>query len=252
MKTDRLLALSDGVFAIALTLLVLELPIPKHSMHLASDLAHRWPFYAAYAVSFLTIAIAWINHHSLMAGVAQLDRGLIELNLVLLFFVAAVPWPTGVLALYLQAGGQGAAASLTYGLVMTLLASSFTAVWVRLARAQELSHPEMRRILRRRLRRSVAGPVAYGTGTLISLASAPIAFALYAFVPLFFAFSGRTASGVPRSPSHTRPPAPDPHLPHPRTPHPTLPSPSERDANASLDGKQLKPATSRVDPGFLS
>jgi TMEM175 potassium channel family protein len=193
MKTARLLALSDGVFAIALTLLVLEVPIPKHSMHLASDLTHQWPFYAAYAVSFLTIAIAWINHHSLMAGVAQVDRGLVELNLALLFFVAAVPWPTGVLALYLQDGGQGAAASVTYGLVMTLLASSFTALWVRLARAEVLSHPELRRTVRRRLRRSIAGPVAYGTGTLISLASVPVAFALYGFVPVFFAFSGRTA-----------------------------------------------------------
>lgn len=192
MKTARLLALSDGVFAIALTLLVLEVPIPKHSTRLASDLSHQWPFYAAYAVSFITIAIAWINHHALMSGVRRVDRSLIELNLALLFFVAAVPWPTGVLALYLRAGGQGAAASVTYGLVMTLLASCFTALWVRLARVEELSHPEMRHAIRKRLRRSVAGPLAYGTGTLISLASAPTAFVLYGLVPLFFAFSGRT------------------------------------------------------------
>ena len=70
MKTARLLALSDGVFAIALTLLVLEVPIPKHSMHLASDLTHQWPFYAAYAVSFLTIAIAWITRPVTRMGLA--------------------------------------------------------------------------------------------------------------------------------------------------------------------------------------
>jgi hypothetical protein len=92
----------------------------------------------------------------------------------------------------LRAGGQSAAATLTDGLV-TLLASSFTALWVRLPRAEEFSHPGMRRTIRRTLRRSVAGPVAYGTGTLISLASAPIAFALHGFVPVFFAFSGRPA-----------------------------------------------------------
>lgn len=68
MRTERLQTLADGIFAIALTLLVLELPVPKESRHLAHDLLRQWPFYAAYVVSFVTVAIVWINHHTLMAA----------------------------------------------------------------------------------------------------------------------------------------------------------------------------------------
>lgn len=98
MRTERLQTLADGIFAIALTLLVLSLPVPKGSRHLAHDLVLQWPSYAAYVVSFVTIAIAWINHHALMDGIERADRTLMELNLLLLLCVALVPWPTTLLA----------------------------------------------------------------------------------------------------------------------------------------------------------
>jgi TMEM175 potassium channel family protein len=195
MKTARLLTLSDGIFAIALTLLVLALPIPKHSAHLAHDLVHQWPFYAAYAVSFVTIAIAWINHHALMDGVVRADRTLVELNLLLLLFVAAVPWPTGVVAQYLRNSHQAQAAALTYGLVMTLLAISFSAIWLRLAHAEDLAHPTLRPRIRQAIRRSMVGPTVYAAGTATSLISPPAALLLYAFVPLFFAVTRRQPDG---------------------------------------------------------
>jgi uncharacterized membrane protein len=193
VRTERLQALSDGIFAIALTLLVLELPVPKASGRLAHDLLHQWPFYAAYAVSFVTVAIVWMNHHALIDGVARADRTFMELNLLLLLFVALVPWPTGLLAEYLREGDQSSAAAVTYGVVMMLMAASFTAIWLRLARAEHLAHPELRPRIPLAIRRSLVGPTVYGLGTLVALASAPVAFALFAFVAVFFAISGRTA-----------------------------------------------------------
>lgn len=193
MRTERLQTLADGIFAIALTLLVLSLPVPKGSHHLTGDLVRQWPFYAAYIVSFVTVAIVWINHHALMDGVARADRTLMELNLLLLLFVALVPWPTGLLAEYLRDGGQSAAAAVTYGIVMMLMAASFTAIWLWLARSEDLIHPELRSRVPLALRRSAVGPAVYLLGTLLALLSAAVAFALFALVAAFFALSGRTA-----------------------------------------------------------
>ena len=192
MRTDRLQALADGIFAIALTLLVLELPVPAHSQDLRHDLLLQWPFYCAYAVSFVTIAIVWVNHHALLDGVRSADRALLELNLLLLLFVAVVPWPTGLLAEYLREPQRdSSAAAVTYGLVMTAMSGAFTLIWVRLARTQELLHPSARPTLRRALQRSAIGPAVYGASTIVALFNATIAFVLFAAAAGYFALSGR-------------------------------------------------------------
>src|SRR5690349_622075 len=77
VRTDRLQALADGVFAIALTLLVLGLPTFADSTRLGADLLAHWPAYAAYVVSFVTVAIVWINHHALLDVVRTADRTLL-------------------------------------------------------------------------------------------------------------------------------------------------------------------------------
>jgi uncharacterized membrane protein len=196
VRTERLQTLADGIFAIALTLLVLSLPVPKDSHRVGHDLLNQWPFYAAYVVSFVTVAIVWINHHALMDSVARADRTLMELTLLLMLFVALVPWPTGLLAAYLRDGSQSSAAAVTYGIVMMLMAASFTAIWLWLARAEDLTHPHLRKRIPFAIRRSAIGPATYLAGTVLALASAPAAFALYATAAAFFALSGRTA-GLP-------------------------------------------------------
>jgi uncharacterized membrane protein len=193
VRTERLQTLADGIFAIALTLLVLSLPVPKDSHRLGHDLLEQWPFYAAYVVSFVTVAIVWINHHALMDGVARADRTLMELTLLLMLFVALVPWPTGLLAAYLRDGSQSSAAAVTYGIVMMLMAASFTAIWLWLARAEDLAHSELRVRIPVAIRRSAVGPIVYAVGALLALLSAPASFALYAAAAGFFALSGRTA-----------------------------------------------------------
>lgn len=104
-ESGRVEAFSDGVFAIAITLLILEIKVPEGAgEHLWTALGAQWPSYAAYVVSFLVIGIMWANHHTVFGYVARVDRTLLFLNLLLLLVVAALPWPTALLAEYLREG----------------------------------------------------------------------------------------------------------------------------------------------------
>jgi uncharacterized membrane protein len=105
--TTRLEAFSDGVFAIAATVLVLEFSVDGVSgARLGHELLHLWPAYLAYATSFLTIGIIWINHHYCMQTIARADRTLLFLNLVLLMIIAFLPFPTKLVAEFLQRPGE--------------------------------------------------------------------------------------------------------------------------------------------------
>ncbi len=109
MDSGRLEAFSDGVFAVAITLLALNLAVagPGHGA-LAGQLAGHWPAFAAYAVSFLTIGIIWVNHHTMFKNISDVDRTVLFLNLLLLFFVVAIPFATATIASYLSHGGTDA------------------------------------------------------------------------------------------------------------------------------------------------
>ena len=90
MSKTRIDAFSDGVFAIAITLLVINL------LAIHDRLAHHWPEYAAFAFSFLTIGVMWVNHHHLMNQFAHADRVLLFLNLLLLLGIVFIPFPTAL------------------------------------------------------------------------------------------------------------------------------------------------------------
>src|SRR5437762_12117867 len=92
VRTARLETFADGVFAIAATLLVLELRVPEPSDDLAARLADLWPAYAAYVISFMTIGIIWVNHHALLEHCGRADRRCLYLNLPLLLAVPIVPF----------------------------------------------------------------------------------------------------------------------------------------------------------------
>ena len=98
METTRAEAFSDGVFAIAITLLVLDLRVPDPGHLTTAALLGAWPHYFAYVVSFLTIGIMWMNHHTIMGHVARVDRPLLVINLLLLMGVVAIPFPTALVA----------------------------------------------------------------------------------------------------------------------------------------------------------
>jgi uncharacterized membrane protein len=133
--TTRLEAFSDGVFAIAITLLVLNLTVPLSGQlkgSLLRALLDQWPDYLAYLISFLFILIMWINHHTLFKYIARSDHTLLLLNGLLLLFIALVPFPTRLLAEYLKPGVQAAdqrVAALEFNGIYVLLALVFNALW---------------------------------------------------------------------------------------------------------------------------
>ena len=103
MDRTRLEAFSDGVFAVAITLLALNIAVagPGHGKSLADQLGSHWPAFVAYLISFFTIGIIWVNHHALLRSVKAVDRTLLFLNLVLLLFVVLIPFSTATAAEYL-------------------------------------------------------------------------------------------------------------------------------------------------------
>ena len=136
MDSRRAEAFSDGVFAVAITLLVLDLALPGPGpLHqsLTYRLLHDWPQYFAYVVSFLTIGIMWMNHHTILAHVSRVDRALLVLNLFLLMGVVAIPFPTALVAEHLRDSGA-AAATVTYGLVMIAVSFGFAGLWIYVVR----------------------------------------------------------------------------------------------------------------------
>ena len=157
-STTRVEAFSDGVLAIAITLLVLDLRVPlRDGLHtsLAHALARQWPSYAAYVTSFLIIGIIWVNHHAVFGYLGAADRMLLFLNLVLLMFVAAIPFTTSLFAEYLTAGRDAHTAAVVYSGVMLAMAVAFSCLC-----AWAASHPRL-------LREGVDPAAARGVGRAV-------------------------------------------------------------------------------------
>ncbi|MGD0607926.1 MAG: TMEM175 family protein [Streptosporangiaceae bacterium] len=135
MDRSRLEAFSDGVFAVAITLLALNLTVagPGHGA-LTHQLWTRWPSFVAYLISFFMIGIVWVNHHVLVRGIAVVNRTLLFLNLVLLLFVVMIPFATATVADYLAVHGQQAhrdtqVAMMLYGGVFLGMSAGFGAIF---------------------------------------------------------------------------------------------------------------------------
>jgi uncharacterized membrane protein len=125
--TARFETFSDGVFAIAATLLVLEFSVSKDG-DLGKHLIHLWPSYLAYVTSFVTIGIIWMNHHHAVSLIARTDRTFLFVNNLLLMTVAFLPFPTKLVADYLGKDGEKAAA-LTYTATFVLMSAIYNAWW---------------------------------------------------------------------------------------------------------------------------
>jgi uncharacterized membrane protein len=188
VQTNRAEAFSDGVLAIAITLLILEISVPDtQGSHLLRALGHQWPSYAAYVVSFLTIGIMWVNHHALFQRIKVVDRGLLYVNLLLLLAIAFVPFPTALLAQYVRSPSGGHVAAVIYCASLLLVGLGFVALWTYLR-----NHPELRTAdcsdaqVAAALRRTWRGPAAYVVALLLSLLSAYAALAICGAVAIYF------------------------------------------------------------------
>lgn len=197
MGPGRLHALIDGVFAIAVTLLVLDLPRPGNSAHLAHDLLERWPAYVAYLVSFVTVGILWIEHHGMMSAVRYINRRFLERTLVFLLFVSIIPWPTALAAQYAEQGGAGArTAAVLYAATMLLMGLSFAFGWRYLAAHNELVSEPARAAFPAGARRALLGGLIYVAAILLALLSPIASFALDALVAIYFAASRSEVPGL--------------------------------------------------------
>jgi uncharacterized membrane protein len=121
-ETSRIEAFSDGVFAIAITLLIIEIAVPhlEDGQSLGNALSDEWPSYFAYVLSFITIGIYWANHHSFFKLFHHVDHGFLMLNVFFLMLIAFLPFPTAVLAEYMPDDDhrQAAIAFYTFGLLL--------------------------------------------------------------------------------------------------------------------------------------
>jgi uncharacterized membrane protein len=197
VSTGRLEAFSDGVFAVAITLLSLNLHIPGQAGHsLAHNLISQWPEYAAYAVSFITIGIIWINHHAMIGRLEVADHAILLLNLVLLLTIVVIPFATSLIAEYLGKHGDVAAA-VVYSGTFTAMAATFGTLQrhILLKKADLLR--EQRPLIERRMimRRSLAGIGPYVVATLIALVSPYASLAINAALALFYALPVASNAG---------------------------------------------------------
>lgn len=189
-ETSRLEAFSDGVIAIAITLLVLEIRVPDVEQA-APDAAWAalrdlWPNYLGYVISFATIGIMWANHHLIFRSIGRVDHYLILANLLFLFFVAAIPFPTALMA---DALGHPAerVGVIVYSGWFLLTALSYNLLWRSAATGNRLIAPtanaaEVRAISRR----FNLGPPSYGVAFLLAFISpAASLFVLFALAALY-------------------------------------------------------------------
>jgi TMEM175 potassium channel family protein len=184
VTTSRLETFSDGVFAIAATLLILDVNIP-HEGSVAHELLRIWPSYLAYAISFLTIGIIWVNHDAVMKQIGRTDRTFLFLNVIFLMVVAFSPFTTRVVAEHLKDGSH--AAAFAYGLNFTLMSICYAALWFYAAGNRRLIATDADPRMISGISRSFApGSLMYGVATLSSLVSAYLAVALYAAIALFY------------------------------------------------------------------
>ena len=195
-ETGRTEAFSDGVFAIAITLLVLELKVPHLSGavtagSLARALADQWPSYTSFVISFFTILIMWVNHHAMFGLIRRINLPFLYANGFLLLVVTFIPYPTAVLATYLETPAAPVAGAFFAG-TYVLLGVAYNLLWHAAIRGKGLLRrdltPEIVDACTRRFR---LGPPLYLVATAASFVSVFLAVGICAALAIFWAFTGR-------------------------------------------------------------
>jgi uncharacterized membrane protein len=179
-ETQRLEAFSDGVFAIAITLLILEIKVPhlEGDESLAKALLHLWPSYGAYAFSFWVIGIFWVNHHSFFKLFRRVDHGFLLLNVLLLALISFIPFPTSVLAEYLTDSARVQNAVTFYCVSLLLPVLCWLSMWL-YGNAHKLTDPHLDPGYTSFLTRQYAvSNVLYIVAVLVSLINAALGLAM--------------------------------------------------------------------------
>jgi len=185
VPTTRLEAFSDGVFAIAATLLILNVSVSGAS--LPHELLTIWPSYVAYAVSFVTIGVIWANHHTVMSQISHVNRTFLVINTLFLMVVAFIPFPTHLLSEYILDPKGAQAAAVAYGITGTLVAVMFNILWRYAASGRRLIRADASARTVDGISRSyLPGPFLYAAGTAVALVNPYVSAGIYAAIALFY------------------------------------------------------------------
>jgi uncharacterized membrane protein len=204
-ETGRIEAFSDGVFAIAVTLLILDIKVPPHELLPPSDatraeqwlleaLGRQWPGYVAYFMSFAVILVMWVNHHRIFSLLRKTDHAFLFWNGLLLMLISIVPFPTSLLATYFMtpAARVGAAVYAGHGLAVAL---AFQGVWRHAVRNERLPAPGTKADVARLSAQYRFGPLMYLTAFVLAFVSASTSVGLCLVFALFFSLQGFTQKG---------------------------------------------------------
>ena len=187
METTRLEAFSDGVFAIAITLLIIEIKVPPPGTALGAELLGLWPSYLAYVVSFLVIGAIWINHHAMFKHIVRVDGMLLLLNVLHLMLIAFLPFPTAVLAEAFHRGTDEPIAAAFYGGILTVIGIFVNAMWRYAARGNRLISTHLTATKIRKINRHfLIGPSVYAIATAIALVFPWLALLIFVLLNLFY------------------------------------------------------------------
>jgi uncharacterized membrane protein len=188
VSTARLETFADGVFAIAATLLILNVDaqVSGDAPHLGARLMHIWPSYLAYAASFVTIGVMWINHHTILTLVERTDRRFLLANVGLLLCIAFFPFTTRLVAEHVRGDGAQAAA-LAYGFAGVATAVMFNATWLYASVGKRLlKHDAEPAIVSGITRTYLPGPWIYLIATLVAFLSPVASIILFGVIAVFY------------------------------------------------------------------
>ncbi|MDQ3811805.1 MAG: TMEM175 family protein [Chloroflexota bacterium] len=192
-ETARIEAFSDGVFAIAITLLIIEVRVPeladdaRSAVGLFEALVRQWPSYLGFLISFVVIGIMWANHHNIFKYIRRSNHVFVMLNVLLLMCVAFVPFPTAVLAEYLQEPGARVTAAALYSGTYTVTAIVYNALWRYAAMNGRLLGAHTDPVLVRAITRQfLIGPVLYAASTALAFVSVPASLAVHGLLAILY------------------------------------------------------------------
>ena len=182
--TERLVAFSDGVFAIAITLLILDIRLPdgvdlKNNDQLWSQLGDLWPRYLAYLLSFWLIGKFWLMHHNMFAQIEYANSGLLARNALLLLTISFIPFPTVVISQY---GGLSVAA-IFYALTLTLSRLASTNVWLYATHHHLLKADTPPILIKIYSMRGLVYALLFSLSTLVALIYLPAAYVMWGLTP---------------------------------------------------------------------
>ncbi|HEU4401197.1 MAG TPA: TMEM175 family protein [Candidatus Polarisedimenticolia bacterium] len=189
----RIEALTDGMFAIVMTLLVLDIKVPAVARATASEelpygLLLLWPKILSYAISFVILGVYWVGHHNLFHFIKRSDRFLLWINMFFLMAVAFVPFSTALLSEY----GRQPIATLIYGVNQMVAGLSLYIQWWHATRRRRLIDPDLdQRLITAATRRILIAPTLYAAAVPLSFLKPILAVLIYALVPLLYILPGR-------------------------------------------------------------